>query len=243
MNIALIGYGKMGRAIEEIALQRGHTIGLRIDSKSENWSEKLKSIDVAIEFTRPDVAVSNFKHLLRNNIPTVTGTTGWYSEYSSIHDEINSNNGTFLAATNFSIGVNLFFAVNEYLAKIMNTQDDYAVHVKEIHHIQKFDAPSGTAISLAEQILQNNSLKKEWQCFESEIPAQLSQNILPIEAQRKEGVPGTHTITYASDIDSIEFTHTAHNRKGFALGAVLAAEFIFNKKGIFTMKNVLNIQQ
>ncbi len=243
MKIALIGYGKMGKAIEEIAIQRGHEVILRVDSKTENWEKELTNVDVAIEFTRPDSAIQNISSLIESNIPTITGTTGWYGKYSEIYDLVKQKNGSFLAATNFSIGVNLFFAINKHVARLLNTQSDYEVSMEEIHHLQKLDAPSGTAITLAEQIIENLDSKNKWICIEDENQTEsIDSETVPIYAFREDGVPGTHTINYESEIDSITLTHTAHSRKGFALGAVLAAEFILNKKGIFTMNDVLNIQ-
>jgi len=243
MKIALIGYGKMGKAIEEIAIQRGHEVILKVDSKTENWEAKLEKVDVAIEFTRPDSAIHNLSSLIEANIPTITGTTGWYSNYKTISELVKQKNGSFLAATNFSIGVNLFFAINKLTARLLNTQPDYEVSMEEIHHLQKLDAPSGTAITLAEQLIENLDSKNKWICIEDQNQAEsIDSETVPIYAFREDGVPGTHTINYESDIDSITLTHTAHNRKGFALGAVLSAEFILNKKGIFTMNDVLNIQ-
>lgn len=243
MKIALIGYGKMGRAIETIALERGHEIVLTVDSKSKDWEHSLPAIDVAIEFTRPSSAVENITTLLNASIPTITGTTGWYDQYMTIQQLVENTNGTFLAATNFSIGVNLFFAVNNHVAKLLNNHKDYEVSMKEIHHLQKLDSPSGTAITLAEQLINNLDEKKDWICLENdEEEKSISSESIPIYAFREDGVPGTHTINYSSEIDTITLTHTAHSRKGFALGAVLAAEFISMKKGIFTMNDVLNIQ-
>ena len=244
MKIALIGYGKMGKAIEEIAIERGHEVVLKVTSQSQNWEKSLEHTDVAIEFTRPDSAVHNITTLINTGIPTVTGTTGWYDRYAEIEQLIQQNNGSFLAATNFSIGVNLFFAINTYVAKLMNTQPEYDVSMEEIHHLQKLDAPSGTAITLAEQIIAQIDGKNNWNCIENENSEIATNNeTLPIYAFREDGVPGTHTINYTSDIDTITLTHTAHNRRGFALGAVLAAEHVAHKKGIFTMNDVLNIDK
>lgn len=244
MKIALIGYGKMGRAIEEAAIQRGHEIVLRVTKDSTGWQKEAALADVAIEFTQPEAAFENISTLLKLGVPTVTGTTGWYARHAEVKALTHSENGSFLAATNFSVGVNLVFAVNSYLAQLMNNQHDYEVEIEEIHHLQKLDAPSGTAISLAQQITHELTRKVNWACEESKahLPSG-SQDELVIHAKREDGVPGTHHVRYFSEIDTIELTHIAHNRKGFALGAVLAAEFISNKKGIFTMNDVLRIHE
>lgn len=243
MRIGLIGYGKMGKAIEEIALERGHSVVVKATSKTKDWDKNLSEVDVAIEFTSPSSAVDNISRLLQHNIPVVTGTTGWYDQYSEIEARVHETEGSFLAATNFSIGVNLFFAINQFVAQLMNAHTDYDVSLEEVHHTQKADAPSGTAITLGEQIIAHTDRKHDWKCIENTtIDFEKKPENLLIEAVRKEGVPGTHTVRYTSDIDTIELTHTAHNRKGFALGAVLAAEFIKNKKGIFTMRDVLNLK-
>jgi 4-hydroxy-tetrahydrodipicolinate reductase len=242
MKIALIGYGKMGKAIEEVAKDRGHEIVLRVTRDSGDWRKEIHQADVAIEFTQPSSAFKHLSDLIEAGIPTVTGTTGWYADYPQVKQLVESNNGSFLAATNFSIGVNLVFAVNSYLAKLMNTHNEYDVEIEEIHHLQKLDAPSGTGISMAQQVLAELDRKNHWVCDES--PDHVNKGTsdeLVIHAKREDGVPGTHHVRYFSDIDTIELTHIAHNRKGFAAGAVLAAEYIFNKKGIFTMNDVLRI--
>lgn len=238
MNIALIGYGKMGRAIEEIALQKGHNIVLRISSKNteELTAEHLKKADVAIEFTNPHSAIYNIKKTLDAGVPVVCGSTGWLQHWEEVKAYCEEKKGALLYASNFSIGVNLFFELNSYLAKLMASYPEYDVMLEEIHHTQKRDAPSGTAITLAEQILQHITNKKRWVKDVSNDNEDLS-----IISKRIDPAPGTHTIKYSSDIDNIEITHTAHNRRGFASGAVLAAEFLQNKEGIYTMKDVLHL--
>jgi 4-hydroxy-tetrahydrodipicolinate reductase len=239
MKIALIGYGKMGKAIEEIALQRGHDIVLRIGSsnRDEMSAENLQQAEVAIEFTRPEAARENVMDLLNAGVPTVCGTTGWNEGLNHAKMKASDNDTSFLWASNFSVGVNIFFEVNKFLASLMNTQADYEVSIEETHHTQKKDAPSGTAISLAEQILEKIERKKHWTKEQAH-----SQDDFPIVARRIDNIPGTHKITYHSPIDDIEIIHTAHNRQGFALGAVLAAEFIAKRKGVFTMQDVLGIK-
>jgi len=236
MNIALIGYGKMGKAIEQIAIQHGHHIVLKINSANVDQLDHLDNytIDVAIEFTNPSSAKDNVLKCLKKQIPVVCGTTGWKEHISSVELATAQYNTAFLIASNFSIGVNLFFELNSYLANLMNNYSDYAIQIKETHHTAKKDAPSGTAISLAEQIIEQNEIKQHWH-----LGATNDHTIIPIEALREDPAPGTHEITYTSIIDDISIKHTAHNRIGFALGAVLAAEFLQNKKGIFTMKDVL----
>jgi len=238
MKIALIGYGKMGKAIEEIAIEKGHTIVLRIDLNNidEFTKANLSQADVAIEFTSPHTAFENVKKCIEYNVPVICGSTGWLDKWNEIETLCHQQNGTILYASNFSIGVNLFFELNTYLAKLMSKYNDYNVSLTEIHHTQKKDAPSGTAITLAEQVLANNSIKKSWVNHQTN-----NTDELEIISERIDPAPGTHTIKYASAIDDIEITHTAHNRVGFASGAVLAAEFIHNKKGIFTMKDALGL--
>ena len=239
LKIALIGYGKMGKAIEEIALQKGHEIVLKIDisNLTDFNKENLSKADVAIEFTSPHTAFDNVKKCLEFGLPVICGSTGWLEKWNEIENYCQQKNGTFLYASNFSIGVNLFFELNIYLAKLMNKYDNYNVSLTEIHHTQKKDAPSGTAITLAEQILANNSQKEKWINEPTE-----NKNELAIISERIDPAPGTHTIRYSSTIDDIEITHTAHNRIGFASGAVLAAEFVVGKKGIFTMKDALGLK-
>lgn len=226
----------MGKEIEKVALERGHTVSLKISSKNTEDlnSENLETIDVAIEFTNPVLAVNNIKQCALANTPIIVGTTGWYDNFEDVKNNILEHNGSLLYATNCSIGVNLFFQLNKQLAEIMNKHTAYKVSMDETHHTQKLDSPSGTAITLAEGIIENNDKLNTW----TEDNNQAS-NELPITAHRVENVPGTHQVNYVSEIDTIEIKHTAHNRKGFAMGAVIAAEFIKDKKGIFTMEDVL----
>ena len=239
MNIALIGYGKMGHAIEQIAVKRGHNIVLRITSanKHEMDAAHLQLADVAIEFTHPESGKENVLRCLETGLNVVCGTTGWNDSLPVANKAAVENNAAFLHASNFSIGVNIFFEVNKLLARLMNGHAEYKPTIEETHHTQKKDAPSGTAITLAEQIIQNLDNATKWTLNDTG-----DVGALPIIAHRIENVPGTHKITYSSPIDDIEIIHTAHNRDGFALGAVLAAEYIYKKKGIFTMKDVLGIQ-
>lgn len=236
MKIALIGYGKMGKAIEEIAVEKGHEIVLKISSKNQDdfTAANLQQADAAIEFTNPHNAVANIKKCLDADVPVVCGSTGWLAAYEDVVTHANQHNGTFLYASNFSVGVNIFFALNTYLAGLMANQPAYGVAVEEIHHTAKKDAPSGTAITLAEQIMMHIKTKKQWVNHISD-----NENELEIISERVDPAPGTHKIKYTSAIDDIEIIHTAHNRKGFAGGAVLAAEFLHGKKGIYTMKDVL----
>lgn len=236
MNIAIIGYGKMGKEIEQIALERGHQVVLKITSSNvkEYNFDNLKKVDAAIEFTSPDFAVNNINICLSSNTPIVVGTTGWYDRFDEVKESVAENEGSLLYATNCSVGVNLFFRLNKYLAKVMDNHKEYDVKMEETHHTQKLDAPSGTAITLAEGIIANHEGKDVWVLGDSH-----SKNQLGVKAHRIENVPGTHVVNYSSEIDDIEIKHTAHNRKGFALGAVLAAEYISDKKGIFTMEDVL----
>lgn len=238
MKIALIGYGKMGMAIEEIAVAKGHEIVLKIgiENLEEFTKEALQKANVAIEFTGPESAYKNIVKCLEAGVPTICGSTGWLDKLSTIEALCKEVNGTFLYASNFSIGVNLFFELNTYLAKLMSHHTEYDVLLEEIHHTQKKDAPSGTAITLAEQVLQQIVSKKQWVNESS-----TSKTDLQIISERIDPAPGTHKIKYTSAIDDIEIIHTAHNRKGFAGGAVLAAEFIANKKGIYNMKQVLGL--
>ncbi len=238
MNIALIGYGKMGKAIEQIAIERGHTIVLKITSQNSNdfTAANLSAADVAIEFTNPESAVQNLYKCFAAHIPVVCGSTGWLTQLPEVEHVCTQNNGSLLYASNFSVGVNIFFELNKKLAQLMSNQTSYTVSLEEIHHTQKKDAPSGTAISLAEQILAQNTTKTKWVNTETS-----NVNELQIISKRIDPAPGTHKIKYSSAIDDIEITHTAHNRQGFAAGAVLAAEFIKGKSGIFTMKDVLNL--
>ena len=238
MKIALIGYGKMGKAIEEIALTKGHEIVLKIDVQNnhEFTKENIQKADVAIEFTGPHSAFENVKKCIELGIPVVSGSTGWLDKWSEIEAACKADNGCIVYSSNYSIGVNLFFELNKQLAKLMEPYADYDISMVELHHTEKKDAPSGTAISLAEQILSNNSRKTQWVNNPSLTPSDLV-----ITSERIDPAPGTHTVTYSSPIDTIEIIHTAHTRKGFASGAVLAAEFANKKSGIFTMKDVLGI--
>lgn len=240
MNIALVGYGKMGKAIEEAAMQRGHNIVMRIGSsnRAEMTEANLRMADVVIEFTNPEAARENVMHCLQAGVPVVCGSTGWNEGLDNAKLKATENKTAFLWASNFSVGVNIFFEVNKVLARLMDSQADYVITIEETHHTQKKDAPSGTAITLAEQILDNMDRKKHWAKEQTS-----DAEAFPIIAHRLENVPGTHKVTYHSPVDDIEIIHTAHNRHGFALGAVLAAEFIAGKQGVFEMKDVLGISK
>lgn len=239
LKIALIGYGKMGKAIEEVAIKKGHSIQLIIDqyNLADLNTENIKNVDVAIEFSNPDSAVKNILFCLEQGIPVISGTTGWLENMDKVKRNCEELSGTFLYASNFSIGVNIFFELNEALAKLMRPHNEYDVVMEEVHHTQKKDAPSGTAITLAQQIIQSSDSKQEWVNEMSSLPGDLS-----IISKRIDEVPGTHTVTYTSAIDDIEIKHTAHTRAGFAAGAVLAAEFVKDKKGVFGMKDVLGFK-
>jgi 4-hydroxy-tetrahydrodipicolinate reductase len=236
MRIALIGYGKMGKAIERIALSRGHDIVLKIDldNSADLTEENLSKADVAIEFTGPSSAAQNLLKCAKTGIPVVCGSTGWLDLYPDIKQAFEKNESAFLYASNFSIGVNIFFEINKKLARLMSTHSEYSVEMREIHHTQKKDAPSGTAITLAEQVMAEIPNLKNWVNRASRNTGEL-----PIISERADPAPGTHSVKYHSAIDDLEIIHTAHSREGFAGGAVLAAEFIQNKKGIFSMKDVL----
>lgn len=238
LKIALIGYGKMGKAIETVALERGHTVELKIDMDSLEafTTENLQQCNVAIEFTGPHSAKDNIMQCLQSGIPVVSGSTGWLQDWTEIADTCNKRNGSFLYASNFSVGVNIFFELNKKLALLMKGHEEYVISMEEIHHTQKKDAPSGTAITLAEQIMQAIPSVKKWVNNETANPGELA-----ISSKREDPAPGTHRIKYSSAIDDIEIIHTAHSRLGFALGAILAAEYIYNKKGIFNMKDILGI--
>lgn len=236
MKIALLGYGKMGKEIESIALGKGHEIVLKINSANGNFNpEELKVADVAIEFSRPDNVLPNIEKCFLANVPVVIGTTGWYEQLTAVREKCIAGKHTMLYASNFSVGVNIFFELNKRLAELMNPHWQYEASMEEIHHTQKLDSPSGTAITLAEGMLQHLDRKKSWVNHSTE-----STEELPIISKRIDNVPGTHIIRYSSPIDDIEISHTAHNRKGFAAGAVLAAEWLQGKTGVFTMKEVLN---
>ena len=232
MKFALLGYGRMGKAIEQIALERGHEIVCKIDM---NLAEgKLQRADAAINFSIPNAAVDNITSALHQAVPVVCGTTGWLDAFPQVTQTAKENNTAFLYASNFSVGVNLFFKLNKILAQIMHPHKEYSVSMQETHHIHKLDAPSGTAISLAEDIIENSDLK-QWKMNEG------TKDSIPIQSYRKGEVPGTHNVKYESHIDEITIEHKAHNRVGFALGAVIAAEWIVGKKGIFKMEDVLNL--
>lgn len=239
LKIALIGYGKMGKAIEQIALERGHSVVLKIDisNASELNAANLREVDAAIEFTGPESALGNIMQCIEAGVPVVSGSTGWLTRKGEVEKACEKSQGAFLYASNFSIGVNIFFALNKKLATLMAGHPEYDISMEEIHHTEKKDSPSGTAISLAEQILDAEGKKKKWVNRESDDPSELS-----IISKRIDPAPGTHTVIYHSAIDDIEIKHTAHSRKGFAAGAVLAAEFIAGKKGIFSMEEVLGIK-
>ena len=238
MKIALIGYGKMGQAIEEIAVAQGHEIVLKIgiENVEDFTPEAVKKADVAIEFTSPHSAVENIKKCMDAGVPVVSGSTGWLDQWEEVVKYCEEKQAGFLYASNFSIGVNLFFELNNYLARLMKPHSDYDVSLEEIHHTQKRDAPSGTAITLAEGVMEQITGKKQWVNHISDNPAELE-----ILSERIDPAPGTHKIKYHSAIDDIEIIHTAHNRKGFAGGAVMAANFLNGKKGIYNMKQVLGL--
>ncbi|MGF7074166.1 4-hydroxy-tetrahydrodipicolinate reductase [Mucilaginibacter sp. P25] len=242
MKIALLGYGKMGKIIEKIALSRKHEIVLTIDHETlhDLTTENLQKADVVIEFTTPASVLSNIEHCFNANVPVVIGTTGWYEKLPEVKQQCIEGNKSLLWASNFSVGVNVFFYVNKLLAKVMNKYPYYEVQVEEIHHTQKMDSPSGTAITIAEGIINNTDTKNEWinvlTTDDSDDDANVAPNQLLIESLRIDSVPGTHTVIYDSEVDSIEFKHTAHNRNGFALGAVLAAEWLHDKKGFYSVE-------
>jgi len=249
MNIALLGYGKMGRIIEKIATDRKHNIVLKIDfyNQQELTVENLKKADVVIEFSTPGSVLSNILQCFEAGVPVVVGTTGWYENLPELKKQCLEGNNTMLYATNFSIGVNIFFHVNKVLAKLMNNYPYYDVQVEEIHHTQKLDSPSGTAITIAEGIVSNIDSKKEWvNVLTAEGDETNDDNVkndqLLIESFRIDSVPGTHTVIYDSEVDSIEFKHTGHNRNGFALGAVLAAEWVQDKKGFFSVEEMFDFE-
>ncbi|MGO4710316.1 4-hydroxy-tetrahydrodipicolinate reductase [Chryseobacterium sp. 2TAF14] len=233
MKIALVGYGRMGKIIDEIALKRGHEVVARL--KETPTTENLNNPDVVIEFSLPEVAFDNIKACLENKIPVICGTTGWLERKSEVEQLAVENETAFLYGSNFSLGVNLFFALNEKLADLMKNVDEYSCQLEEIHHIHKLDAPSGTAISLAEGIIKNNDKFDAWKLEDTQ------EKQLGIFAIREDEVPGTHSVYYRSEVDEIEIKHKAYNRNGFALGAVVAAEWIKDKKGNFTMKDVLGL--
>jgi 4-hydroxy-tetrahydrodipicolinate reductase len=236
MNIALIGYGRMGHEIESIAVKRGHFIKLIVDQDNEQDLNplNLKGIDVAIEFSSPTAAFNNIYKCLTEKVPVVSGTTGWLEKYKDVEVLCLKNQTSFIHSSNYSIGVNLLFRLNADLAKLMDRYKDYVVTIEEIHHTKKLDAPSGTAITLADGIAANHSAYKKW-CFEND----KTSNCIPIRSVREGLVPGIHTVSWDSDIDTITLKHEAKNRKGLALGAVVASEFIYTRKGVFTMNDVM----
>lgn len=233
MKIALLGYGKMGKTIEKIALERGHTIIFRVDINTGNYD--ITQADIAIDFSTPDAAVSNISNCFKNQVPVVSGTTGWLDNYQNMTDLCQETEGGFIYASNFSLGVNIFFELNQHLARLMNNVPGYDLSIEEIHHTQKLDAPSGTAISLADGIIAESD-KNSWSLGVTNDKKQI-----PIESKRIPDIPGTHTVSYNSGVDRVDIVHTAHNRDGFALGAVIAAEWLLGKKGVFSMKDVLGL--
>jgi len=238
MNIALIGYGKMGKTIEEIALSRGHQIVARANSQHSIQEIDFSKIDVAIEFTTPHFAVQHIEYCTKMKTPIVVGTTSWDGQLPYIKDLVIEEEGTLLYSSNFSIGVNIFFELNKKLAELMAPHREYSLRIDETHHLQKLDAPSGTAQSLANDILLENENLNSWVHQENSLPT-TAKSQFGVVSHREDGVPGTHKIEYSSEIDTLEITHTAHTRKGFALGAVIAAEWVQHKKGIFTMNDVI----
>lgn len=247
MKIALLGYGKMGKIIEKIALDRKHEIVLKIDHDNQHQltTQNLQKADVVIEFSTPVSVLGNISHCFNAGVPIVVGTTGWYDELPQVKQQCGQSNNSLLYASNFSVGVNVFFHVNKVLAKLMNNYPYYEVQVEEIHHTQKLDAPSGTAITIAEGIIENISPKNEWVNILTADGAetaggQVKNNQLLIESFRINNVPGTHTVIYDSEVDTIELKHTAHNRNGFALGAVMAAEWLHGKKGFYSVQDMFD---
>lgn len=237
MNIALIGYGKMGKAIEQIAISRGHSVVVKFNSQNPLESSQLRTTDVAIEFSQPDLALKHIKLCADGQIPIVVGTTAWEEHLPEIINHIDKREASLIYSSNFSIGVNLFFEMNKHLARLMNDKTDYVASITEIHHTHKIDAPSGTAVTLAKDLISNHPTYSSWKLTgQSE---NMEKSDLPISAIREENVPGTHLISYTSEIDTLTIEHQAHNRKGFALGAVIAAEFIHKKQGVYTMSDIL----
>lgn len=239
MRIALLGYGKMGKMIERIAVSRGHQVVLVVDldNRADCSVEQLRQADVAIEFTTPAVAVDNYKWCMDAGVPVVSGTTAWLDRWEEVVGYCREKGGGFFYASNFSIGVNIFFRLNKYLAKMMDNFRDYKIFIEETHHIHKLDAPSGTAITLAEGIIKNHSAYRSWKLYQGE---ELGEDVLPVAAKRIGEVPGIHGVTYKSAVDEIEIRHSAFSREGFAQGAVFAAEFLFGKKGVYGMDDLLS---
>jgi 4-hydroxy-tetrahydrodipicolinate reductase len=246
MKIALIGYGKMGKAIEEIAVSRGHSITLRLTIADDVLKSDFSTSDIAVEFTRPDSVLEHIDFCIEKHIPIVVGTTGWNDSVLEVTDKIKSSNGALLHASNFSVGVNIFFEINRLLARLMNNQPGYDAQIEEIHHLEKLDSPSGTAITIANGLISENKNFSTWKSIEMDIEEEslaainnLKEDDLPIICFREPNIPGTHIVTYLSEVDTISISHEAHSRQGFALGAVLAAEFLQGKQGVFTMHDVL----
>lgn len=241
LNLALIGYGKMGKTIESLAEAKSHKIVLRTDSKStlEQNRQLLKNVDVAIEFTSPDAVVRNLEILAEHGVNTVCGSTGWLDQYERVSRLFREAETGFLYASNFSIGVNIFFSLNRYLAKMMSKLEGYDIGMMEAHHIEKKDAPSGTAVSLAEQIIEHNPRLSHWH-LKAKAPSSDNKSI-EIEAIREADIKGTHQVSYQSPVDSIQIRHEAYSREGFASGSILAAEFLHGKKGIYSMTDVLGL--
>ena len=246
MKIALIGYGKMGKLLERFAQERGHEICITIDADnaSDIRSERFKEADVAIEFSVPHAALEHIYDAFEADVPIVVGTTGWYDELAAVEQKCRAGNNTLLYASNFSVGVNVFFYVNKVLAKLMNRYPQYDVQVEEIHHTQKLDAPSGTAITISEGILDGLERKNTWvnEVIGQQDDVIVKPNELLIESHRIEEVPGTHTVIYSSEVDELEFKHTAHSRAGFALGAILAAEWLHGKKGFYSIQDMFDFK-
>ncbi len=238
MRVLLIGYGRMGKEVHEVLKERGHSVSAIIDEKNADELSTINptEVDVAIEFTIPETAFENARICMEKQIPIATGTTGWNNKLDEVHKICNENNATFLYASNFSLGVNILFAMNQKLAQIMNGQSQYKAGIEETHHIHKKDKPSGTAVTLAEQIISNTERYKDFNLDGS------NDSEIPVKANREGEVFGNHTINYESDVDSLSLAHKAKSRKGFALGAVIAAEYISQRKGVYTMKDVLNIE-
>jgi 4-hydroxy-tetrahydrodipicolinate reductase len=236
MKLAIIGYGRMGKVIEKVALKRGHQIVLKInhDNADQLHKGELNGAEAAIEFSRPESAVENIVSCFKNGIPVAVGTTGWYDQWNEVKEACEEHEGALVAATNFSVGVNLFFELNKKLAELMNKRSEYNALIEETHHTEKLDSPSGTAITIAEGLIEKHSAYQNWENQHTE-----KDLTLDVISYREAGVPGTHTVTYDSPIDKITITHEAKNREGFALGSILAAEFLTNKKGIFQMRDVL----
>lgn len=246
MKIALLGYGKMGQIIERFALERGHEVVLKISSSNldDLNTANLSKADVAIDFSIPDATIGNIYRCFEANVPIVVGSTGWYGQLQEVKDECLASNNTLLYGSNFSIGVNIFFHINQVLAKVMNNFPAYDVQVEEIHHTQKLDSPSGTAMTIAEGIIDALDSKKEWvnELVGTPFEEVIKKDQVLIESHRIEHVPGTHTVVYSSEVDDIEIKHTAHNRAGFALGAIVAAEWLQNKQGFYNIADIFNFK-